>query len=72
MVDITLDLEDLRKAGEYLDHEVSSAIKKKPELESYVSGLEEEFGKGGYQPSEPPAEDIIRDVEYFLRNEKDE
>ena len=72
MVDITLDLEDLRKAGEYLDHEVSSAIKKKPELESYVSGLEEEFSKGEQGPGEPPAEDIIRDVEDFLRNEKDE
>ncbi len=72
MVGIAVDLEDLKKAGEYLDDQVSRAIKQKPELEDYVRRLEEEYSKGMYQAGEPLAKDIIREVEDFLRRKKDE
>ena len=72
MLEIALDLEDLKKASEYLDDQVSKAIKQKPELEDYVSRLEEEYSKGRYEAGEPLAEDIIKEVEDFLRKKKDE
>jgi len=72
MLEIALDLEDLKKASEYLDDQVSKAIKQKPELEDYVRRLEEEYSKGRYEAGEPLAEDIIKEVEDFLRKRKDE
>lgn len=72
MLEIALDLEDLKKAGEYLDDQVGKAIKQKPELEDYVRRLEEESSKGRYQAGEPLAEDIIKEVEDFLKKRKDE
>jgi len=72
MLDIAVDLADLKKAGEYLDDQVSMAIKQKPELEDYVRRLEEAYSKGKYRAGEPLAEDIIKEVEDFLRKRKDE
>ena len=72
MLDIAVDLEDLKKAGEYLDDQVSKAIKQKPGLEDYVRRLEEEYSKGKYEAGEPLAQDVIKEVEDFLRKKKDE
>lgn len=72
MLEAPLDLEELGKAAEYLDKQVSKAIEEKPELREYVRRLEEEYSKGEYQAREPLAEDIIKEVEDFLRKKKDE
>jgi len=70
MLNIAIDFEDLRKVGEDLDEKVSSAISQKPELESYLKRLEEDYGKGD-QTSKPLEDDIIKEVEDFLRKHKD-
>ncbi|OGN91189.1 MAG: hypothetical protein A2Z70_00725 [Chloroflexi bacterium RBG_13_48_17] len=71
MLNIAIDFEDLRKAGEDLYAQVSNSIRQKPELESYVKRLEEDYGKGEHQISKPLEEDIIKEIEDFLRKHKD-
>lgn len=66
MLEIELDLEDIRKASEYLDEQVNKAIEQKPELGEYVKRLE-----GKHRFGEPLAEDIIKEVEDFLRKSTD-
>lgn len=72
MLEIALDLEQMRRAGEYLDDQINKAIAQKAELQEYVRRLEEEYGKGRYERGEPLAEDIIKEIEHFLRKKKDE
>ena len=69
MLNITIDFEDLRKVGEDLNEKVSNAISQKPELESYLKRLEEDYGKGN-QAGKPLEDDIIKEVEDFLRKHK--
>ncbi len=70
MLNITIDFEDLRKVGETLDAQISSVISRKPELESYLKRLEEDYGKGERRIGKPLEEDIIKEVEDFLRKHK--
>jgi len=72
MLEIAIDLEDVKRAGEYLDEQVSKAIEQKAELKDYVRRLEEEYSKGRYEAGKPLGEDIIKEVEDFLRKKKDE
>lgn len=67
MLEIVVDLEDVKRAGEYLDEQVSKAIEQKAEFKDYVRRLEEEYSKGKYEVSESLREDIIKEVEDFLR-----
>jgi len=72
MLGISLDLEDIKRASEYLDEKVSAALDQKVELRDYVRRLEEEYGKGRYRVSEPLKEDIIKEIEDFLKGREKE
>jgi len=72
MLDIAVDLDDMRKASEYLDEQVTKALGEKTQLSEYVAKLEEEYAKGRGEAGELRAEDIIKDVEDFLRKGKHE
>jgi proteasome assembly chaperone (PAC2) family protein len=68
MLDVHIEIEDLRRAAEYLDEQVSDAVRQSPELQEYVSGIELAYGGAGYPAAVPPHEDVIREVEEFLRS----
>ena len=72
ILNIAVDLDDMKRASEYLDRQVSEAIKEKTELEDYVKRLEEEYCQGKREAGEVLGEDIIKEVEDFLRKKKDE
>ena len=67
MLQIELDLQEIIGASEYLDEQISEAISQKPELEEYVKNLEKEYQ--AMEKYEEPAkqEDIIKEIENFLR-----
>jgi len=72
MLELTLDLEDIRRGSEHLDEMVDKAVAQKPELSDYVRRLELEYGKGKDELGEPLKEDIIKDIENFLRDKGEE
>ena len=72
MLELDLKLEDIRKDSEHLDEMVDEAVAQKPELSDYVRRLELEYGKGKDELGEPLKEDVIRDIEDFLKNRGEE
>jgi len=71
-LEIELDLEELRKAGEYLQDMLSRLLAESDQLRRYVQQLEEQYAAEDTAPREPSedANRIIREVEDFLRNER--
>jgi proteasome assembly chaperone (PAC2) family protein len=67
MLQIELDLREIIDASEYLDEQVSEAISQKPELEEYVKNLEKEYQAMGKYEEPAKEEDIIKEIENFLR-----
>jgi proteasome assembly chaperone (PAC2) family protein len=67
LLDIRIELDELSKAADYLDEQVDEAVRQSPELQEYVSGLELAYGGADQAAAEPPDEDLIREVEAFLR-----
>lgn len=67
---IDFDLDEIREAADELDEQISSAMEQKPELKEYVRRLEEQYRIGG-RYEEPLGQDVIHDVEDFLRGSKD-
>jgi len=72
MMEIEIDLEELRKAGEYLQDMLSRLLAESDELRHYVQKLEEQYTLEGPAPSELSEDTnrIVREVEDFLRNER--
>lgn len=52
--------------------QVSNTIGQKPELGSYVKRLEENYGKGEHQISEPLEENIVKEMGDFSSKRIDE
>jgi proteasome assembly chaperone (PAC2) family protein len=67
MLEIELDLQEIIGASEYLDEQVGQAISQKPELQEYVKDLEKEYQAMGKYQEPIKEEDIIREIENFLR-----
>ncbi len=67
MLEVALDLEDVKRASEYLDEKVNEAVEQRAELRDYVKQLEQDYGRGKYEVSQPLEEDIIKEIEDFLR-----
>ncbi len=67
MLDIDIELEDLRRAAKYLDEQVNDAVRQSPQLQEYVSGIELAYGRTGSPAAVPPHENVIREIEEFLR-----
>jgi proteasome assembly chaperone (PAC2) family protein len=72
MLDIALNLDDIRQQSAQLDDMIDKAISQKPELQDYVRRLEAEYSQGRYEAGETLKEDIIKDIEDFLRKRGDE
>jgi proteasome assembly chaperone (PAC2) family protein len=72
MIEIPLHLEDIRRESERLDEMVDKAVAQKPELQDYVRRLEVEYGQGKYELGELLKEDIIKEIEDFLRRRGEE
>jgi proteasome assembly chaperone (PAC2) family protein len=67
MLEMPLNLDDIRRESEQLDGMVDKAVAQKPELQDYVRRLEVEYGQGRYEAGEPLKEDVIKEIEDFLR-----
>jgi proteasome assembly chaperone (PAC2) family protein len=69
---IEVDLEELRKAGEYLQEMLSRLLADSHDLRGYIQKLEEQYELEGTAPREPleGADRIIKEVEDFLRNQR--
>ncbi|MEX2081047.1 MAG: PAC2 family protein, partial [Dehalococcoidia bacterium] len=76
MVGLDLDLEELVTSSDRWRTEVDAAIAANDEIAAYVTRLEENFDSGASEDGEeselPPSEDIVLDVEEFLRLQRDD
>lgn len=78
LLDIELDLKDVRRASELLDEQINRVIQSKPELREYIQSLEEDYASGEapakkkLDPRRPQSsgEKIIR-IDPFLRKDED-
>ena len=73
LVDVDVDLEELRLAGEAYLEEVNKVIAKQPDVTSYVARLEQRYDEA--QPNRPsdeiPSPDtMVRELEEFLRSQR--
>jgi proteasome assembly chaperone (PAC2) family protein len=72
LMEIEIDLTELKKAGEYLQDMLNRLLADSEELQLYIKKLEEQYEIEGITPREPSpgADRIIREVEDFLRNQR--
>ena len=70
MLKLSLNLDNVKRAAEYLDAQVNEVINQKAELKEYIRGLEEEYRQGKPE-GEPLREDIIKEIEEFLRERRE-
>jgi proteasome assembly chaperone (PAC2) family protein len=71
MLEIDLDLEDLKKASEDFEEQIERIINKNSEFRDYIKGLEEEYnGEGRHGKTLEEAEKVIR-MEDFLKKGKE-
>ncbi|MCL4466067.1 MAG: PAC2 family protein [Chloroflexi bacterium] len=75
LLDLELDLSDLRALEQQFDHQVNEALADNPEVQAYVHELEERLHLGPpeeEEPKEPPenlpsGRDIVQELEEYLR-----
>jgi proteasome assembly chaperone (PAC2) family protein len=75
MLGIDFDFTDLEAAGIRFVSEVDAAVSANPEISEYVRRLEaaSDAGEGVDEgPELPPGEDLVMDVEDFLRSQRDD
>ena len=71
LVDFDVDLEELRLAGETFDAEVSKAIAKKSDINSYVRQLEERYDADNEPAGDIPSPgDMVEELEEFLKSQR--
>ena len=67
MLGVSLNLDDISQKSAQLDEMIDKAVSQKPELQDYVRRLEAEYSQGRYEVGETIKEDIIKDIEDFLK-----
>ena len=67
---LPLDLEELRGAAAKFDEEVARAVQADEQIGSYVSKLEGQYDERAAANSNLDPEELLRDVERFLRGER--
>ncbi len=67
---LPLDLEELRDAASRFDDEVLRAVQADEQIGSFVARLEEQYDESAADSSILDPEDLVRDVERFLRGER--
>lgn len=74
LLGLSLDLSDLKKAGEHMEEALSRLLGQNEEMRRYVERFEAEYEQQqqeGQPPRSTPATNrIIREIEEFLRNEQ--
>jgi proteasome assembly chaperone (PAC2) family protein len=67
MIGLEIDLAPLERDGRHLTETIDRAVAEKSELAEYVKRLETEYGRGREVPAEPLKEDVIKEIEDFLK-----
>ncbi|MBI2909978.1 MAG: PAC2 family protein [Chloroflexi bacterium] len=67
---LELDLDDLAVAAATFQEELSKILVAQPELQSYVKNLEEQYDQEGAGFDAPSREDVVRELEDFLRKQR--
>jgi proteasome assembly chaperone (PAC2) family protein len=70
LLDLTVDLQDAKKAAGSLDEQMNRIIQQKPELKEYVARMESEYKQGKMPGDQSQETDIIKEVEDFLKGNK--
>lgn len=68
LLDLSLDLGELRSAAETFDEEVARAIAKDDQISSYVTKLENQYDESAPVSEMPDPSEVVRDLEQFLRS----
>ncbi len=72
ILEVSLNLDDIGRKSAQLDEMIDKAVAQKPELQGYVRRLEAEYSQGRYEVSETLKEDVIKEIEDFLRRRGEE
>ncbi len=76
IIGVSIDLSDVRAAGEYLDETLDEALSQNADLRSFVEQMQEDpeadTGAGRALAPLDEAERIVREVEEFLNRQKEE
>lgn len=71
MVEFDINLDDMKRAGDYLDEEINKVVSQSAELKEFVRKLEEEYEAAREHRTPPEESDrIIRELEEFLKKEQ--
>lgn len=70
MLDLELDLSELKTAAATFDEEVVQAIARDDQLSSYVQKLESQYDESTPVTEMPEPAEMVRDLEQFLRSEQ--
>jgi len=70
LLDLPLDLEELRTAAATFDEEVVKAIAKDEQLSSYVRKLEDRYDESAGANEIPDPAEVVRELEQFLKSEQ--
>ena len=70
LMNLEVDTKELELAGEAFQTEVTKAIKKQPDVTSYVSKLENQYDKSKTDTQEmPTGPDMVHEIEAFLKSQ---
>lgn len=73
LLGVEVEVGGLRKSAEEYQEQVSAAVARDPDLTSYVRMLEERYdAQGPGEPNIPSGDDLARELEDFLRNQRGE
>ncbi len=73
LIDLDLDLEELELAGEAFLSEVSKAISKQPDVNSYVQRLEQRHDEAHTPSGDIPSPEVmVEELEEFLKSQRQE
>ena len=71
LVDVDVNLDELRLAADAYQTEVDKVISKQPDVTSYVSRLEQRYDEANQSTEEIPSPDtMVRELEDFLRSQR--
>jgi hypothetical protein len=75
-LDVKLDLDDLRRAGDRFEQQATEAIASQEEVVEYVRRLEKAYDASQSSEPEPPngdipsSDEVIQDLEDFLKSQR--
>ena len=70
LLDLKLDLDELKTAAATFDQEVAAAVERDEQISAYVTKLEGHYDESQPDTGIPDPADMVRDLEQFLRSEQ--